>query len=281
MAVKHVLNSYKLIVCYYCLLSMDVGVVNGFAPAIIESTTTSSKCGTISVPPEDYQLMEMIKQQLSFPGCNPPKNRSCQEILHCFPSALSGFYQIHISNGSLVQVYCDMEGTNCGNIAGWARVAHVNMTQADETCPQGLAQKNFSEIIVCGRSNSHGCSGTTFSLFGLTYSRVCGQLQGYQFGGTDAFAPYIISNTNINNPYVDGVSITYGHSPRKHVWTYAVGAVTVQTNEPHCPCNTGSTFQPPPFVGNDYYCESAVRTAMCCPNELIADDIMWGWTAVY
>ena len=66
--------------------------------------------------------------QLGPPGCNPPKNRSCQEILYCFPSASSGYYQITAPNGSLVKVYCDMEGINCGGEGGWTRVAYVNMS---------------------------------------------------------------------------------------------------------------------------------------------------------
>ena len=67
-------------------------------------------------PLQGQQLMEtlgQVQQQLGPPGCNPPKNRSCQEILYCFPSAPSGYYQIRVPNGSLVQVYCYMEGTNC------------------------------------------------------------------------------------------------------------------------------------------------------------------------
>ena len=73
------------------------------------------------------------------------------------------------------------------------RVAHVNMSQSGASCPQGLTQKTDSEIglTLCGQ-NATGCQGTLFSALGLSYSRVCGQLRGYQRAGTtDAFGPYI------------------------------------------------------------------------------------------
>ena len=65
------------------------------------------------------------------------------------------------------------------------------------SCPQGLTQKVRSGLTqkvrsgltLCGQSAT-GCQGTLFSALGLSYSRVCGQLRGYQFGGTDAFNPY-------------------------------------------------------------------------------------------
>ena len=146
--------------------------------------------------------------------------RSCQEILRCFPSAPSGYYQIHVPNGSLVQVYCDMERTNCGGQRGWTRVAYVNMSQSGSTCPQGLTERTFSGLTLCGR-NTTGCQGTWVSTLGLNYSRVCGQLLGYQWGTPDGFGRSI--QTGISSSYVDGASITYGTSSRKHIWTYANG----------------------------------------------------------
>ena len=81
---------------------------------------------------------------------SPPRNRSYQEILHCFPSAPSGYYQIHAANGSAVQVYCDMERTNCGGEGGWMMVAYINMTHPNVTYPQGLSQKIFSKLTYVG-----------------------------------------------------------------------------------------------------------------------------------
>ena len=90
-----------------------------------------------------------------------------------------------------------------------------------------------------------------FSTLGLNYSKVCGQLRGYQFGGPDGFRSYYSSYLTIDDTYVDGVSITYGSAPRKHIWTYANGLNFGFPGIPTvvCPCNTGSGFSSPPFVG--------------------------------
>ena len=64
------------------------------------------------------------------------------------------------------------------------------------------------------------------------------------------------------------MSITYNNtsSPRKHIWTYAGGAYESGTNVHNCPCNTGSPYSPPSFLGNNYYCES---------SSTGYDDILW------
>ena len=210
-----------LLISSYLLLAGDHHVVSGFTPVTYSSQSSTAECGH-SDPLQDDQLMEAlskIHQELGPPGCNPPRNRSCQEILHCFPSAPSGYHEIRVPNGSLAQVYCDMEGTNCGAQGGWMRVAHVNMSQDGAICPQGLTQKTMSGLTLCGQ-NATGCEGTLFSALGLSYSRVCGQLRGYQFGSTDAFFRYNDNkSTQISDPYVDGASITYDTAAPKHIWT--------------------------------------------------------------
>ena len=93
------------------------------------------------------ESIKQIEQLLGPPGCNPPRNRSCQEILYCFPSAPSGYHKIRTPNCSLVEVYCDIEGTNCGGQGGWMRVTHVNMSQYSASCPEGLEQKVLSGLM--------------------------------------------------------------------------------------------------------------------------------------
>jgi hypothetical protein len=94
---------------------------------------------------------------------------------------------------------------------------------------------------------------------GRQYSKVCGQVIGYQIGSTDVFAN---QQNSIDTGYVDGVSVTYG-SPRTHIWTYAAGLSDqlIQLIEIFsCPCAlAGTPFSPqtpPSFIGNNYYCES-------------------------
>ena len=102
-------------------------------------------------------------------------------------------------NESLVQVYCDMEGANCGGQGCWTGVAYVNMSQSGATCPQGLTEQTFSGLTLCGRSST-GCQGTWVSILGLNYSRVCGQLLGYRWGTPEMLS---IQKALIDSSYVD------------------------------------------------------------------------------
>ena len=265
-----------LMISSYLLLAGDYHVVSGFTPVTYSSQSSTAECGQ-SDPLQDDQLMEVIsqvRQQLDGPPeCNPPRNRSCQDILRCFPSARSGYHEIRVPNGSLVQVYCDMEGTNCGGQGGWMRVAHVNMSQNGASCPQGLTQKVKSGLTLCGLSAT-GCQGTFLSALGLSYSRVCGWLRGYQFATPDGFLSYYRNrNLQLNESYVDGASITYDTASPKHIWTYAVGyGLTQEINT--CPCNAGGTAIVPPYVGSDYYCETG-NNAGSAFWSFLPDDPLW------
>ena len=115
-----------------------------------------------------------------------------------------------------------MEGVNCDCRGGWTRVAYLNMTEPGASCPPGLTLQDHSNINhgVCGRSVSYtgGCQSAIFSTYGLNYSKVCGQIRGYQYRSPDAFKKLLIDSF-----YVDGVSVTHGSNPRKHIWTYVGG----------------------------------------------------------
>ena len=174
-----------LFLYYHHLLS---GVVSEFTPVVY--TTSSSQCGQYD-PLQDEQLMEALqqaKEQLPKQPSLLVNHSSCKSIRDSNPSAPSGFYQINSTNGSLVQVYCDMEGTNCGEEGGWTRVAFVNMTKPGATCPQGLDQAMFDGSSYCGRfaNSSAGCVSAVVDNI-ISYQKVCGRVLGYQQGGPDAF----------------------------------------------------------------------------------------------
>ena len=94
----------------------------------------------------------------------------------------------------------------------------------------------------------------------------------FQFYSMNAFWP---SLNGINRAYVDGISITIG-SPRKHVWTYAIG-ISRDHNYPdaNCPCHKYSGPQPPSFVGNDYYCESGATGIWTGNNRWLTNHRLW------
>ena len=147
------------------------------------------------------------------------------------------------------------------------------MTDPSSTCPQGLAQRNFSGQLLCGR-NKTGCQSTTFPTFGLNYCQVCGQIRGYQFVTPEAFSrSIVISRLTVDSQYLDGISITHGSVPRRHIWSYAVGVTTSHEDRFGCPCNTNSTVSPSSIVGSSYYCESAASSLQS--GVFYPSDVMW------
>ncbi len=123
-----------------------------------------------------------------------------------------------------------------------------------------------------------------FPVDGVQYEQVCGRAIGYRFGYHYAFYGYHTGGRNtIDVAYVDGLSVTHGPSPRTHIWTFASGLYhgnsTLGSNaHPNfrCPCDEGNTFASPPFVGNDYFCDS-VDTSSNWNSEFrfIPENALW------
>ena len=165
----------------------------------------------------------------------------------------------------------------CGLTEGWTRVVYVNMSDPSQQCPSGWEEAS-RPVRSCGRvaSTSGSCDSVNFTTSGRSYSRVCGHLRGYHVGYNNAFYAYInnVANT-INSYYVDGVSITYG-SPRMHIWTLAIGRSDAETDESGCPClnaNTGR-YSSPPFVGQNYFCESGMST-LASSGTAVSSEPLW------
>ena len=111
------------------------------------------------------------------------------------------------------------------------------------------------------------------------YSRVCGQLLGYQLGTPNAFYSYFLnSSLTVDDVYVDGASITYGSTLRRHIWTYINGLNLVYPGVPStvCPCNNSIANSIPSYVGSDYYCETG-NNQNCCDYMygLFSNDTLW------
>ena len=199
--------------------------------------------------------------------------RSCREIFRSNPSSPSGYYWLKSATTECREAYCDMDTTHCNITGGWMRLAYLNMTEPGASCPTSLRQIN-TPVKLCGRHTAPGCSGVTYPVDGIRYSKVCGQARGYQYYSTDAFQP---STNNINSYYVDGVSITYG-IPRRHIWTYASG-LSDDGNHGNgvynCPCAKYPGDAPPAFVGMDYYCESGITGRYQENKRLALEDPLW------
>ena len=166
----------------------------------------------------------------------------------------------------------------------WYRIAYLNMRDPLQECPTNWMEID-SPVRVCGRPRTNGasCVSAFFPSTGpIQYSRVCGRSVGYQNGSTDSFALREVRNIQptIDNPYVDGVSVTHG-MPRAHIWTFAAGGsdATVLDYVSNCPCANPAasiTATPPPsFVGNNYFCESGNSGGSSAGGVVFTGDPLW------
>ena len=140
------------------------------------------------------------------------------------------------------------------------------MTNENNTCPQRLNYTVENSTRMCTRSHTGwlaGCSSVTFPTHGVPYTEVCGRARGYQFYATHAFYTYhYFGQTTLDSAYVSGLSVTYG-SPRNHIWTFAVGFTKDQSTYANCPCASPTPgVAAPPFVGEEFFCESGITGAI-------------------
>ncbi len=106
---------------------------------------------------------------------------------------------------------------------------------------------------------------------------MCGRAKAYHYGWLHSFYGYHQRSHGINAQYVDGLSFTHG-TPRTHIWTFAAGANQGDTSRYYnCPCNQGNTDSgSPPFVGNDYFCESGASSRSARGSNIFyPDDPLW------
>ncbi len=171
----------------------------------------------------------------------------------------------------------------CGG-PGWRKVAFIDMTNTSQNCPQGLTPTGYSKRS-CGRihTNTDDCLSVTFPVGGGQYRRVCGRAKAYQWGYMYTFWGYHRESRGINEHYVDGIIFTHG-TPRTHIWTFAAAfnqANSIATFYTpyyayyHCPCNPGNIYGPPPFIGNDYFCESGVSSKSAIALRFHPDNPLW------
>ena len=153
----------------------------------------------------------------------------------------------------------------------WYRIAFLNMTNPSQQCPPGWREYNTSGVRACGRapSTEGSCSRVAYTAESTVYSRVCGQVIGYQVASPDAF----------NGPGldIDGVSITLLGIQHYHIWSVVAG-VTENSNlytGSNCPCSFASGLKSPSYIGNNYYCESGNPTDNWENNQFISNDPVW------
>ena len=77
-------------------------------------------------------------------------------------------------------------------------------------------------------------------------------------------------------PSAWGAVLSCGQNPRKHIWTFAAAAYEAYSNRYVCPCtktNTPYIGRVPPFIGEDYFCDTGSRTTWTYQYYL--NDPLW------
>ena len=174
---------------------------------------------------------------------------------------------------------------SCGGTEGWRRVFLLDMADSTSMCPFGWEtiekQQSLGGIRVCSGGYREKCGSAFLPVVG-EYTKVCGRIKGYQQEKPSAFARYSYDpdETTLDSNYVDGVSLTHG-KPRQHIWTFAAGSGEIPEvgyEEESCPCeNNNAKATVPPFVGEDYFCESGYndQSYHYPHNEFYLDDPLW------
>ena len=153
---------------------------------------------------------------------------------------------------------------SCGGTTGWRRIAYLNMTDSSHECPGELVESMYSGKRLCGQhpTATASCTPATFSTNEREYTAVCGKIFGYQYGDTTAFGFYTANGASdtysIDTYYIDGVTVTHGSDgTREHIWSFANGLSEDRNDRDACPCAPNANgYTVPPFIGNDYFCES-------------------------
>jgi chaperonin cofactor prefoldin len=170
---------------------------------------------------------------------------------------------------------------SCGGV-GWRRAVYLDMTDPNTNCPSGWLLTGNSKR-TCGHvthvsTGSSSCDSVFFPVSGGPYSQVCGRIRAYQWGLPRAFHGYSYhGQTAVDSVYFDGVAVMHG-IPQQHIWTFAAGSSENATPGDHlCPCDTtGNHISIPPFVGEDYFCESGYVHGSGVPAyRLHSNDTLW------
>ncbi len=168
----------------------------------------------------------------------------------------------------------------CGK-GSFQRAIYLDMSNSSMHCPSNWRPVE-GVFRGCGsNTTTGGCSSAVFPT-SAPYNRVCGRINGYQKGSMDAFDQVWGATLDLEEHYVDGVSLTYGApGSRQHIWTFAAAVYYADPRyitSYNCKCtNTGYEWNHPlpSFIGNNYFCESGNTGPFFDYNRLYTTDPLW------
>ena len=155
---------------------------------------------------------------------------------------------------------------DCGG-PGWEKIAFYDFSQQE--CPPDFTRRyGYFNNVSCRVTNYYStCLGRHYyssylplQVPGRSFSSVCGRVRGHGWGR--AFRNAIVCNYDLEQAYVDGVSLTHGPAGRRtHIWTFvAARADGHPYTRWNCGCsntNRNWTHTTPGDVGDDYFCDSS------------------------
>ena len=197
----------------------------------------------------------------------------------------SGMRYITTNDGKTESVYCETSPPFSNHT--WMRLATLDMTDSSQSCPMHWTVYNNDEhkLRACGRNHNQEqkVAQAVFSTSGIMYSKVCGRITAYQLGATEAFTTN--ETATLADPYVDGVSITYGGNA-EHIWTFAAArAQEDDISTAVCPCTNSkhetANIYIPSFVGSDYFCETGAPDSSAEDSTLYFDNLLWDGQSCY
>ena len=152
------------------------------------------------------------------------------------------------------------EGTSlprnfCG-VSDWRRVISVDASSGE--CPNNFSLYDLpgSGIKVCLNDITPGSYGsrlhrTNYSIdSNVSFTKVAGLVEGYQFGSPDAFSP----RRTVGG--LDGFFFSYGNYTKQHLlWAYAAGLAD-KNDRYSCPCSTVPGDCALREFGRFHYCDT-------------------------
>ncbi len=186
----------------------------------------------------------------------------------------------NVTNG-ITDFFKCFNNCDCRNYpAAWTQVGHLNMNDSSQSCPSAWEKISNTTVRGCGRqtSNTSSCDSVFYSTGGISYTRICGQIIGYQFSSPNAFHSSINGNASLESWYIDGVSLTHGPpGSRTHVWSFVNAYYENIGSNWKCPCMLSNSslwpYSVPAFVGNNYFCATGSRNSP--GNILLTDNPLW------
>ena len=127
----------------------------------------------------------LAQQQDALPVLLSPKTLRGENLGTC-PSAAAlnqAKEQNNVEIGlSLEEKVIPQLSCPCGGAGSWRRIAHLDMSDPNQQCPTNWRLIS-TPVRACG-GVGESCVSAESPLNGMSYSRVCGKVHGYQFGST-------------------------------------------------------------------------------------------------